>query len=606
MSTGEIDQVLRFYYEELSYLREMGQIFAERHPKVAQRLELGPTEVADPHVERLIEAVAFLTGRIQRALHDDFPEIARELLGALHPHYLAPIPSMAVALFEPDLQQATSGELVPRGTRLFTTAAGSEETVWLTTCYDTEVWPLRVAAAGFEPLDRWQLPGAAQQAATIIKVSLTAGKAALPEMDLSDRPLSRLRFYLHGEPHVVHSLYELLCGQTVALWAVPDRGRPRELALSALSPVGFEDDQAVLPDPPNDHPAYRLLQEHFVFPEKFFFFDVSGLEGVGERAFDLLFFLRRAPERHLTVTERTFCLGATPVINLFPKTSEPIHLDQRQTEYRLIPDARRESITEVHSVLSVTGAVGPDRRARVYSPFYSFEHDLAERGQQAFWHARRVLSSQRGEEIGTDVLLSFLDLDWRPTLPAEDTVYARTLCTNRSLPLHVPDRGRLMSDGAGASFTISCLKRPTTPRSPALEGQLVWRLVSHLSTTHLALTGDGLGLKSLKELLRLYTDAYSPSEQKQVDGLTGLASKKVARLMPDDLYGGFVRGTQVRLTFDEARYAGSSAFLLASVLERVFGLFASLNSFTELVIDSQQREGEWKRWPPRAGHRRLL
>jgi type VI secretion system protein ImpG len=69
---------------------------------------------------------------------------------------------------------------------------------------------------------------------------------------------------------------------------------------------------------------------------------------------------------------------------------------------------------------------------------------------------------------------------------------------------------------------------------------------------------------------------------------------------------GFCRGTEVTLTVDESSYVGGGSFLLAAVLDRFFGLYASVNSFTQLVLTSQQREGVWKRWPARAGERAAL
>jgi type VI secretion system protein ImpG len=57
----------------------------------------------------------------------------------------------------------------------------------------------------------------------------------------------------------------------------------------------------------------------------------------------------------------------------------------------------------------------------------------------------------------------------------------------------------------------------------------------------------------------------------------------------------------VSLQFDEQQYVGSGAFLLASVLERFLALYASINSFVQMVATTQQREGVLKRWPPRAG-----
>ena len=101
---------LRTYYErELSYLRQLGSEFAAKYPKIASRLALDADGSQDPHVERLIEAVAFLTARIRHKLDDELPEVTDTLLGILYPHYLAPIPSMMVAQFHIDPSQAQLG-----------------------------------------------------------------------------------------------------------------------------------------------------------------------------------------------------------------------------------------------------------------------------------------------------------------------------------------------------------------------------------------------------------------------------------------------------------------------------------------------------------------
>ena len=65
----------------------------------------------DPHVERLIEAFAYLNARTRHKLDDDFPEITDAMLGVLYPHYQAPIPAMAVVQFALDRGQ---GDLTDR------------------------------------------------------------------------------------------------------------------------------------------------------------------------------------------------------------------------------------------------------------------------------------------------------------------------------------------------------------------------------------------------------------------------------------------------------------------------------------------------------------
>ena len=89
------DELLGYYERELGFLRQMGAEFAQKYPKVAGRLLLEPDKCEDPHVERMIEAFAFLAGRVHLKIDDEFPEITESLLNVLYPHYLAPIPSMS-------------------------------------------------------------------------------------------------------------------------------------------------------------------------------------------------------------------------------------------------------------------------------------------------------------------------------------------------------------------------------------------------------------------------------------------------------------------------------------------------------------------------------
>src|SRR3954453_11037370 len=91
---------LREYYEqELRFLKQMGAEFAEKYPKIASRLVLGAEDNPDPHVERLLEGVAFLTARVRLKLHDDFQQGADALVGRIHPFALATTVSVSLVEF---------------------------------------------------------------------------------------------------------------------------------------------------------------------------------------------------------------------------------------------------------------------------------------------------------------------------------------------------------------------------------------------------------------------------------------------------------------------------------------------------------------------------
>src|SRR5215472_16248262 len=96
-----MSQTLYHYYErELTFIRQFAQEFARQYPAAAGRLLLEPNRSADPHIERMIEAFALLAGRLHRKWGDEFPALTDASLGLLYPHYLAPLPSIAIDQFD--------------------------------------------------------------------------------------------------------------------------------------------------------------------------------------------------------------------------------------------------------------------------------------------------------------------------------------------------------------------------------------------------------------------------------------------------------------------------------------------------------------------------
>ena len=107
----------------------------------------------------------------------------------------------------------------------------------------------------------------------------------------------------------------------------------------------------MLPYPRRSFAGYRLLQEYFCFPQKFFFLDLTGLERICEAGFggqaEILFLIspfergERRQMLELGVTAKTFRLSCAPIVNLFAQTAEPILLDHTAYEYQVVPDVSR-------------------------------------------------------------------------------------------------------------------------------------------------------------------------------------------------------------------------------------------------------------------------
>ena len=612
-----------YYERELTFIRQFAQEFAERYPAAAGRLLLEPNRSGDPHVERLIESFALLAGRIHHKLDDEFPELTEALLSVLYPHYLAPVPSMAVVEFDLDASREPlpDGFPIPRGSRLQTARVGNIPCRFRTG-YPVTLWPIELTSASLQspPFPREYEPPRRTAAALRLQFECRSG------LKFSQLSLEELRLFLFGEGHVVGMLYELIFNHAtqVVFRALDGGSKTPPIVLDpaeCLSQVGFKPDEGLLPYPQRSFMGYRLLSEFFAIREKFLFLDLSGWQrarsaGFGQKL-EVVVFLNNTNNRvQEWVDQSTFRLGCAPIVNLFEQVAEPIVLDESRYEYRIVPDVAAPRGMEIFSIDEVTSTDPATSKTTTYRPFYSYHHNRNSDDGETFWHASRRESNLEGDR-GTELFLHLADLDFHPRLPAADTLVVRTTCTNRDLPnqlQHAGERLFFELEGAAPLTGIRCLKTPTAPlRAPPRRGRY-WALVSHLTLNYLSLDDPTEGRDALREILRLYDFSDPQAGQQQMADVTRQLIEGIARLGTRRIIGrtgsqtgsGFARGLEVTIEFDEEKYIGTGAFLFACVLERFLGLYAGINSFTQLVAKTAQTGGIIKKWPLRAGDQQLL
>jgi type VI secretion system protein ImpG len=611
------DDLLEYYNRELTFIRRLGAEFAAANPKIAKRLRLSPDDAADdPHVERMIEAFAYLTARIRIKIEDEFPEITASLLNVLYPHYLAPIPSMSIAQFMVDLEQTqlTSGYTIERLTELETEPVRDEPCRYRT-CYPVTLWPIEVRSAVLAqaPLPAPVTPFSSA-ASAVLRIGLNC---ASHEIDWHTLGVDSLRFFLKGQPHHIHRLYELLFNNALGV-AVTRSGTPVEpflLSDGALQQVGFARDEGLLPYAARSFLGYRLLTEYFAFPQKFLFIDLrlSEIRAMPrlERQLVVYIYLNRViPDLARNISADTFQLGCTPIVNLFPQRADPITLTQNSFEYQVVPDRRRFLAHEIYSIDRVVGS-SVKGESLEFRPFFSVKHAESRGSESTYWHATRrpAESTIASGDKGTEVYLSLVDLGFKPSGPAGAVLEVQTTCLNRDLPVELPyggDQPRLqLAEGGGLVARIRCLTPPSPTHRPNLGHGLLWRLISHLSLNHLSLVEES-NAEALREILKLYDVIDSAETRSQIDGILGVKSRRVVGPMRSDGPLTFCRGTEVSIHFDEERFAGSGLFLFATVLEHFLGLYCTMNSFSKLIATVKGREGVLKKWSPRMGENVLI
>jgi type VI secretion system protein ImpG len=626
-------RLLHYYNRELQHLREVGAEFAKEYPKIAARLGMEGLEVADPYVERLLESFGFLAARVQMKIDAEFPRFTQHLLETVYPGYLAPVPSMAIVRFEPEPSEGSlaDGVEIARGSALRSVLGKGEQTPCeFRTAHPVTLWPIEIAEVEYLRFSGSSvgadLPALPEIRSGRVKAGVRIRLKTTTGIRFDQLALDTLALHMTGGDAVPVRLIEQLVANAVKVVARPAQSPApwhHVLEPTSIRPLGFEDDEAMLPVSQRRFSGHRLIKEYFAFPQRYLFAEFTQLAGAVRQCngntLDIVVLLDRAdPLLAESLDASHLMLFCAPAINLFPRRGDRIHLNERDYEYHALADRTRPMDFEVYDVLEVSGFAEGSARARVFEPFYAVRDVPLDAGS-AYFTLRRTprLMSERQEAqgprsgyLGSEVYLSIVDSNEAPFRSDLKQLALELLCTNRDLPL-------LLSPGTGKTdFTLvsgapvrstRIVAGPTRPRGPMAEGEAAWRLIGHLSLNYLSLsdTDERQGAAAIREMLGLYGDIAEPAVRKQADGVRSIASQPALRRIIRDGMSSYVRGIEIDVTFDEAAFQGAGVFLLASVLERFFARYASINSFTETVVRTLDR-GEVARWPARIGTRTLI
>ena len=620
-----MDSLVQYFSQHFPMEADFAGSFAQKYPAEARHLKVDQDQPLDPHAERFIQGFGLLTGRIHHQLDSDFQHINEALLGILYPHLLRPIPSMAIGQFVIESDQWSQLRRgrpfhFPRGIQLASPPVGSPVRVcpWRTG-YPVDLWPVRIGNAKIERTPPGDLRELVPNTTAMLWLTLECEAG----FSFANLPVKTLRLHLQQDGEIVAALYELLFNSTTkVLYRDPTEPRKNLLldAEEALSQVGFEVDEDLIPFPKESFVGYRLLTELFFFPKKFHFVDLNQLQEYSQLTpgsqLEIGFFLNRPfDELARVINADMFQLGCTPLINLFSHNAEPVSLLHTQHEYPIVVDRQAPESMEVYSVDAVHTFEANREVTREFLPFYAFRHNENRDNRTALWYAGRKSDNIEGSPL-SEVSLVLVDGEFDPYRPSEESISIRTTCSNRDLPAKTLRGGielRFHRQAPRFPGKVLLLTAPTSSRRPVLltRKASLWRLLSQTVLNHLPFST--VGIDALKETLLLcaYLDPGTPVDQHEavtnqlIDGITGFHGEPVSHSVWTGMRVGQCRGIRFTLELDAQKYVGTGTFFFASVLERFLGYYSNANSFSQLQLRLLREEGFLRQWAPRAAARVL-
>lgn len=600
------DNFLSYYNKELAYFREYSEEFAKKHPKVAGHLGLDESEIEDPHVARLIEAVSFLTARVQQNIDSGLPELTQSLFSVLYPDYFAPIPATGVFSFE--LKEGVDKPYtISKGTRFRAIQSGMTECRFQT-CYDTTLYPVTISEASYSglPFELPELPNRKTKVQSRLRFDIEATSEGLDDDGFE---VEHLRCFLKGQQQHVAKLFELIHNDTV-LVTVKDKSEGAEevrIDPDNIRQLGFGTDEAVLPYDKKSFGGFRVLSEFYHVPDKFLFFELENInlgfkQGSTQKEVTL-YCKEHYPDLEQFLSASNFVIGATPAINLFEHNPELIDVEPLINDYKITPSASQPDSYEVHHIIAVN-SIDEAGNKEPLQPIYK-PNTIKE--QAWVWNHQRSYIERAGgkRSAGLETILTLI-----PQSQSEQHrpkfLQLITECSNRNLTTKL----RLSEGGCQLLFakptpTVRQIKSETrlsTPKRPQVTDKSRWQLARHLNLSYLS----DQGVEGLKEVLGLYNFFQLQEVENMVDGIQEMTIEPSVSRAVIGGHSGVIHGNNLTLICDEEYYTGTSIYLFGCVLNAFLSQLCQVNSFVRLSIKLQGHKEKVYNWPVLGGRVKLL
>lgn len=601
-----IDDLLPYYEKQLQEFGQQSRAFAQKYPKIAQRLSLNQEQIDDPHIERLIQAFSLVSARIDKKLTDSYDVFTRALFEVMFPQYLRPFPACTVVSFEDPskLKQLTEAHIIPAQTTLKSRSIKGVQCEFKTT-QTVRLLPISLTDLNFStaPSAHLQLK---QNATLSFKFSIYGDAQAWITQE-------HLPIYLDAISHFPLQVLDSIFKQGTA-FSLKIGQQCLEIA-NPFSVMGFEESESLLPIDQHTHHAYRLLMEYFCFPEKFNYLNLNlvtlkpHLKQYNEFELQLHFKLNLNDQalvrNYSELNIANFKLFTSPAVNLFEKQAEPQKINHQQLEYPLITDTHHPELYQVYSILGMHMIREKTNQQPSYTPvlpFFAMSHYQQKHNQFFYALNPKQLKSEL-IETGYSIISKSLE----PYATKSDFISTKLLCSNRDLPHEVLGQSNNILNLNESSLVRRALllKRPTLPQYFQQNQQEQWRIISHLSLNTLALM-KGDTVAHLKELLGLYNLPNSKENHLLIDSIKKVEFLLMHKLVDSKPFPMFIRGVKAKLSIDSRVFRGHSVYLFSQMLSHIFNLKVQINSFVDVVVQDYATQQELYQCVQDVGGKTLL
>lgn len=609
---------LEKYHQELKFFRDASKEFAEEHPKAATRLGLSAPEIEDPYVERLIEAVSFLTARVNLKIDSEYPQFVQHILKVIHPDLTQSIPSAGIVQLMTNHKKAFN---IPKLAQIVThDQAKGFPTCQFSVCTGSQIVPFLIEKIRYsKDISQLLINSASKKTSKAVinfDVSIPAG-FSFDHLKYGD-----LRWHIGAtdlkvSSELMYFLAEKLEFMTVELEGVEGW---KYKFIPDIHFLGFNEYLSFY----NSQSANYLkhIVEYAVLPEKYLFFTIRNLE----KLFNDLF-LKNADLLNVKddgksissaiklkfncifndtseVLDRFLddnCLNFNSVVlnNAFKRRTRII-VDQFKNEQHVVVDKLRPADYEVLKIDKIEGYSKNNHKVKIFEPIYKLNNDTDHFDDSSYGffsesHKQSFLSSKKNSYKGSECYV-MLTNQLKSVVDDELNQLSITAwCSNRALPSEISwslDNDLKMSNDA---YKVTQIRRKTSfsqPISAPLENASLWRLLNLISSNYIPLNWEdtkALTQQIKNNLYLFYEITGIVSLKSQVNAILNIQASRVRTIKKVKQQLTPVNGLKFEVVIDDMLMSHVHPYLWGRILLEYLKSFAQINQYVELSLKSKNR-----------------
>lgn len=489
--------LLKYYQEEISFLRDEGKNFASEYPEIAQKLDISNSVMsADPHTERMIESFAFMIAGIRSKIECNTNNISRYISEALYPGLNNVFPSCSIIQFKQNNNTNIIDTIkFDKGTKLQVSINEDYEYL-MSTLYYINIYPIQIDKIYID--DKLQL-----------NIEISTLSDLIENLKMCD-----LLFHINSKTlNDALELYNLLFYKNNNIY-LNINNVLYDIPNDYIQLCGFSENETTVPIPRFFNYSFQMIKDLLLYPQKFLFFRILNLNKIfisnnitNINNFTVIFQI----DRKVSVSNNSILINSVPAVNLFPCTTEAFRMDGTKDFYKLVPSHAYKNNMEIHSINSLH-LINKDNGEDIEIPKYFniCESNIIEK-HDLYWLQAYNINMRENETY-----VSIIDTNVNPNREYLDIVYAKTLCINKisakyvslSSPIDLLQSVNNKVTNTSVRNVAHFISEPSEIIRNSITNNDNWKLLQYLSFNKIS-KNNYINIKIyLKNIINLYNSPY--------------------------------------------------------------------------------------------------